>query len=116
MRKWILCLILCAVVPSICEARGRIFGRRGGYSTGYSAPAIPAGHSTATCAGVARIMAALGRVGHFGGNSGYEGCASASSQQAAYNNCCYANAGLTTVDVGYAQSASGQWFCCRRYR
>jgi hypothetical protein len=35
---------------------------------------------------------------------------------AAYNTCCYANSGMTTVDVGYAQGKNGWWYCCRRYR
>jgi hypothetical protein len=73
-------------------------------------------NDTSSAQGVAEIMARTGRVGHWGGNSGYEGCGSGSSQQAAYNNCCYANSNLTTVDVGYAQGNNGQWYCCRRYR
>jgi hypothetical protein len=61
-------------------------------------------------------MAANNRVGHWGGNPGYEGCGCGSTPQAAYNVCCYGNSGMTTVDVGYARSASGMWYCCRRYR
>lgn len=72
--------------------------------------------STATAQGVANIMASRGVVGHFGGNSGYEGCGMASTPQAAYNMCCYANSGMATVDVGYAQGSNGMWYCCRRYR
>jgi hypothetical protein len=64
---------------------------------------------------VAEIMARVGRVGHFGGNPGYEGCGMASTPQAAYGICCYANSGMKTVDVGYAQGANGMWYCCRRY-
>jgi hypothetical protein len=58
----------------------------------------------------------LNRVGHFGGNPGYEGCGAGSTKLAAYNNCCYSNSGMATVDVGYAQSSSGTWYCCRRYQ
>ncbi|WP_425613828.1 hypothetical protein NA78x_003672 [Anatilimnocola sp. NA78] len=72
--------------------------------------------STSTAQGVANIMASCGRVGHWGGNPGYEGCGMAGSPQAAYNSCCYANSGMATVDVGYAQGANGMWYCCRRYR
>lgn len=113
-RKLVLVVAMVALslVTSV-EARGRWFGR--GYSISYQL-SIPAGCHTRTAQGVAEIMARLLRVGHWGGNSSYEGCASGSSQAQAYASCCYANAGLTTVDVGYAQSASGQWFCCRRYR
>ena len=78
--------------------------------------AAPTNYSTQTAQGVANIMASRNQVGHFGGNTAYEGCGSASTPAAAYSICCYANSGLTTVDVGYAQSASGMWYCCRRYR
>jgi hypothetical protein len=61
-------------------------------------------------------MAAYGRVGHWGGNTGYEGCGMGVTPQAAYNICCYANSGMRTVDVGYARGANGMWYCCRRYR
>ena len=33
----------------------------------------------------------------------------------AYNNCCYSNSGMSVVDVGYAQSKYGMWYCCKRY-
>jgi hypothetical protein len=72
--------------------------------------------STRTAQGVANIMASRGMVGHFGGNPGYEGCGMAATPEAAYNTCCYANSGMATVDVGYAQGANGMWYCCRRYR
>jgi hypothetical protein len=73
-------------------------------------------YSTATAQGVANIMASRGVVGHFGGNPGYEGCGMASTREGAYAICCYANSGMATVDVGYAQGANGMWYCCRRYR
>jgi hypothetical protein len=73
-------------------------------------------NDTSSAQGVAEIMARTGRVGHWGGNRGYEGCGSGSSQEAAYRNCCFSNSGMTTVDVGYAQGNNGQWYCCRRYR
>lgn len=82
----------------------------------YSTPVQVASEETRTAQGVANIMARLGRVGHWGGNTGYEGCGSGGTQDAAYRNCCYANSGLTTVDVGYAQDGNGTWYCCRRYR
>ena len=75
-----------------------------------------ASYSTSTAQGVANLMAAYNRVGHFGGNPGYEGCGCGATPAAAYNICCYGNSGMTTVDVGYARGASGMWFCCRRYR
>jgi len=71
---------------------------------------------TRSAQGVANIMASSNRVGHWGGNPGYEGCGCGATPAAAYSICCYGNSGMATVDVGYAQSASGMWFCCRRYR
>ena len=73
-------------------------------------------YSTATAQGVANIMASRNYVGHFGGNPGYEGCGCGATPQAAYSICCYGNSGMATVDVGYAKSANGMWYCCRRYR
>lgn len=73
-------------------------------------------YSTATAQGVANLMASYNRVGHFGGNPGYEGCGCGASPQAAYSICCYGNSGMATVDVGYAQGSNGMWYCCRRYR
>lgn len=81
-----------------------------------SASTTRASFSTATAQGVAHIMASRNQVGHWGGNTGYEGCGAGATAAAAYNNCCYANSGMRTVDVGYARSASGMWYCCRRYR
>ena len=72
--------------------------------------------STSSAQGVANIMASYGRVGHWGGNPGYEGCGMGATPQAAYNSCCYGNSGMATVDVGYAQGSNGYWYCCRRYR
>ena len=72
--------------------------------------------STATAQGVANIMASRNYVGHFGGNPGYEGCGCGATKEAAYAICCYANSGMATVDVGYAQAKNGMWYCCRRYR
>ena len=73
-------------------------------------------YSTATAQGVANIMATNSRVGHWGGNPGYEGCGCGATPEAAYSICCYANSGMATVDVGYAQARNGMWYCCRRYR
>lgn len=73
-------------------------------------------YSNRTAQGVANMMAQRGYVGHFGGNSGYEGCGSGRSPDEAYRNCCFANSKMNTVDVGYAQGRDGRWYCCRRYR
>lgn len=114
------------------EASARIFRRysRVSYApstttTYRSAPAtssVPVANASlshadvSTAQGVAVLMARYNRVGHFGGNRGYEGCGCGSTPQAAYSICCYANSGMTTVDVGYARGSNGMWYCCRRYR
>lgn len=73
-------------------------------------------YDNSSAQGVAETMARLNRVGHFGGHQPYyEGCGSGFSREGAYNNCCYANSGMHTVDVGYAQGSNGMWYCCRRY-
>lgn len=85
-------------------------------ATTAAAATMTASLSTATAQGVANIMASYNAVGHWGGNPGYEGCGCGATPAAAYAICCYSNSGMATVDVGYAQSRSGMWFCCRRYR
>lgn len=113
MKYWLIALLAMVAVCDVAEARGFRFrrGRSVSYSSyaSYSASA----EEVSTAQGVAIIMARLGRVGHFGGNRGYEGCGSGWTQEAAFNNCCYS--WMRTVDVGYAQDSSGRWFCCRRY-
>jgi hypothetical protein len=102
-------------MPTEASARWRMFNRGNGGGGGSSYGGVPAGHSNATAQGVANIQAATGRMGHYGGNPGYEGCAVASTWQAAYANCCYGNSGMPTWDYGLAQGANGMWYACRRY-
>jgi hypothetical protein len=135
----LVCGLLLLVVANTAEARRNRRSSNGNYTyttqtRTYTQPATQArtytqpvsytrttttttaGYSTATAQGVAQIMASTGRVGHWGGNSGYEGCGMGATPAAAYSICCYANSGMTTVDVGYARGANGMWYCCRRYR
>ena len=102
-------LVFCVASP----AEARLFGRRGGGGGGGFGLS---GGPCATAQDCANLMAKCGQVGHPGGNPGYEGCGCAGTAAGAYAICCYANSGMATVDVGYAQSSSGMWFCCRRYR
>ena len=105
IMKKILVLIMALCVCSVSYGKPP---KTYSYTSNYSAN---------TAQSVADIMASRNSVGHFlPVTSGYEGCGSGSTQQQAYNNCCYANSRLQTVDVGYAQGANGKWFCCRRYR
>ena len=67
-----------------------------------------------TCQEAAEASARSG-LAHRGGNPSYEGIACASTPEAAFRNCCYANnTGLITYDVGIAQARNGMWCCCRR--
>ena len=115
MNKVVLCAILILGFAIADSADARVFGRR--RSTGSTYSSVPAGCSNSTAQGVAEACAKIGGLRHMGGHAGmYEGLGMSSSKQAAYNNCCYANSGMKTVDVGYAQTKSGMWVCCRRYR
>lgn len=105
-----LLIVAVLVLADVAEARPR---RRSG---GSSYSGVPAGHSNATAQAVADACAADGRLAHRGGNTGYEGLGMGPTQEAAYRSCCYANSGMSDVDVGYAQMSNGMWICCRRYR
>jgi hypothetical protein len=115
-------IVIVLLAPDTASARlfRRGYRSRSNYSTSYSTSTTTtssiSSEEVATAQGVATIMARLNRVGHFGGNPGYEGCGCGSTQQAAYYACCYSNSGMATVDVGYAQGSNGMWYCCRRYR
>jgi HK97 family phage prohead protease len=102
----LLMLAVCSDAYAIGRRRGR---SQGSYSS------APAGGDTSTAQGVAEIQARLGRVGHFGGNSGYEGCGSGPTPEAALRNCCYSNSGMAVVDQGTAQGRNGQWYACKRF-
>lgn len=106
-------LVLAVMCCDTAAARPRLFRQRRPVQTVVRTVAYA---EAATAQGVANLMARFGRVGHFGGNPGYEGCGSGSTPQAAFNNCCYARSGMATVDVGYARGGNGMWYCCRRYR
>lgn len=113
MRFMILAVAMFFVLSDVSEAR--VFGRRQ-RTTNHSSSS--ANVDTSCAQGVAEGMARRNWVGHFGlGGTGlYEGCASGPTKEYAYNHCCFANdSSLKTVDVGYAQSSSGRWYCCRRY-
>lgn len=113
MRAIFLAALIAATLAFSSTAEARLFGRRARGGSSYGA--VPAGCSNATAQGVAEIQARLGRVGHFGGNRGYEGCGSGSSPEAALRNCCYSNSGMVVVDQGVCQGSSGRWFACKRY-
>lgn len=71
---------------------------------------------------VANMMASRRQCAHFFQGQGaaipynYEGVGMASSQQAAYDQCCYSNSGRPVVDSGCAQGSDGYWYACKRYQ
>lgn len=109
MRVALVAVCLVAAIASQADARPRRHASQSSYSS------VPVGGDTSTAQGVAEIQARLGRVGHFGGNSGHEGCGCGATPEAALANCCYASSGMATVDQGTAYG-HGRWFACRRYR
>jgi len=113
MRKIIALLIVSCFFSGVCEAK--IFGRRNRGSSYASSQGV----DTSCAQGIADAMAKRRWVGHFGlGGTGLmEGCASGPTKEYAFRHCCFANdKSLKTVDVGYAQSSNGTWYCCRRYK
>lgn len=76
---------------------------------------VSGGH-TGSAQGVAEMMASRGVMGHFGGNSGYEGVGMGSTPEEALSRCCYSNSGMAVVDQGVACGRNGRWYACKRYR
>ena len=109
LSRAVLVLAFVGLVCGVAEARPRR-GRSSGYN------AAPAGGDTSTAQGVAEIMARTGHMGHYGGNSGYEGVGMAATPEAALANRCYSRSGMAVVDQGVARGANGMWFACKRYR
>lgn len=104
--------IAILTVQGFCGPFG-VFGRRVG-------PNGNGGGQTNTLAGfftaqdAANHMARICRIGHFGGNRGYEGVGMGSTAYAAEMNCCYRQQ-MQPREVGLAQGQNGMWFCCCRY-
>jgi hypothetical protein len=115
-----LCLVASALTVEAAPRRRYTYNRTPATSSapvsGYtSTSSMPTGN-TGSAQGVAEIQASRGYVGHFGGNSGYEGCGSGSTPEQALNNCCYSNSGMAVVDQGVACGRNGRWYACKRYR
>ncbi len=111
MKKIVLCLIAITLLTNVCEARRNRKKNSTNYQYTYATSV-----DNGSAQGVANTMASRNCVSHFGGHGGmYEGCGSGWTQDQAYNNCCYSKSSMVTVDVGYAQSKYGMWYCCRRY-
>tara|TARA_B100002019_G_scaffold126423_1_gene108869 strand:+ start:2756 stop:3097 length:342 start_codon:yes stop_codon:yes gene_type:complete len=110
MKYILLFLVTVFMLSDVCEAKRT---RRKSNTTYYK---YTTSIDNTSAQGVANTMASRNCVSHFGGHHNtYEGCGSGWTQNEAYNNCCYSNSGMHVVDVGYAQSKYGMWYCCKRY-
>lgn len=76
----------------------------------YSAPVV----FNSSAQGVANHMARILRIGHFGGNPGYEGVGCGSTPYQAEMNCCFRQR-MQPREVGLAQGSNGMWYACCRY-
>jgi len=69
---------------------------------------------------VANRMATTRTLRHYSKPDGrtyrYEGVGYGSTQEIAYDKCCYSNSRLEVVDVGFARDYRGNWYCCKRYK
>ena len=68
-----------------------------------------------TAQDVAQHMARVGRVGHWGGNPGLEGCGMGATPEQAKRNCCYFGR-MRIEDEGVAQGSNGMYYACIRGR
>ena len=105
-------LVLVLIVGSSIEARPFSRKTNNRPATTNNRPIVNA--SLGTAQGVANYLASIGRIGHFGGNSGKEGVGMASSPQAAIRNCCYYGQ-RPIVEQSVVRGRNG-WYACVRYR
>ncbi len=68
----------------------------------------------ATAQGAANHMASILRIGHFGGNPGYEGVGCGATPYQAEMNCCFRHK-WTPREVGIARGSNGMYYACCRY-
>ena len=121
--RTVLLILFVALFTSAAEAAPR-WRRSRSYRPTTTAPTTAymsntqhtSGGHTGSAQGVAELMASRGVMGHFGGNSGYEGVGMGSSPEDALSRCCYSNSGMTVVDQGVACGSNGRWYACKRYR
>ena len=107
-------LMILAGFGSMVAAGPFSFLRRGNGGNYYPAQGGGQSGGFASAQDAASHMARIGRIGHFGGNPGYEGVGCGSTPYAAEMNCCFRNR-WSPREVGLAQGASGMWFACCRY-
>ncbi len=117
--KTVLAAGMVATVASTVQAGPfGLFNRRGnggqGGGTNQGPVRTVAAGTFSTAQGVANHMPSLLRIGHFGGNSGYEGVGCGSTPYAAEMNCCFRNR-WQPREVGIAQGSNGMFYACCRY-
>lgn len=110
-------LSTCVVAVLLFASVAHADNRRRRYTTTpmVSTPAVYTG-ATSSAQGVAELQASRCSMGHYGGNSGYEGVGMGSSPDDALGRCCYSNSGMRVVDQGVARGRDGRWYACKRYR
>lgn len=113
MRNFMAVVLMAIVSGSTFAGPFGLFSRRGGSNGNNGGQAVPSAEFS-SAQGVANHMARILRIGHFGGNSGYEGVGCGSTPYQAEMNCCYRNR-WQPREVGLAQGSNGMWFACCRY-
>ena len=106
-------MALLVLTPGLFAGPFGLFGRRGGSDGNNGGQAFPSAEFS-SAQGVANHMARILRIGHFGGNYGYEGVGCGSTPQQAEMSCWYRNR-WQPREVGIAQGANGMWYACCRY-
>ncbi len=118
MRKFMIaCGTVAAITSSVCAGPFGLFGRQrvNGGQPVQAGPVRTAAYGTfSTAQGVANHMANILRIGHFGGNSGYEGVGCGATPHQAEMNCCFRQR-MQPREVGIAQGANGMFYACCRY-
>ena len=119
MRSFIAVGVLALMTGSTFAGPFGLVGRRG-QNGGQPAQPVQGPVRTvttgtfSTAQNVAIHMATIMRIGHFGGNSGYEGCGCGATPLAAEMNCCFRQR-MQPREVGLAQGRNGMWYACCRY-
>jgi hypothetical protein len=122
MKKFVAVVALVVLAGSSFAGPFGLVGRRG-YSNNNTAVAPSNGGQQVyynnrpflgTAQAAANYMASRLTMGHFGGNSGYEGVGMGATPYQAEMNCCFRQK-WNPREVGIAQGSNGMWYACCRY-
>lgn len=111
--RYITSLGMVAVVASLSMAGPFGLVSRRGQTTQGPVKTVAA-NTFASAQHAANYMASILKIGHFGGNSGYEGVGMGATPSAAEMSCCFRNR-MQPREVGLAQGRNGMWYACCRY-